>query len=350
MPSDALINDLEQLRETYTQRQRATNGLMTALKGATGAVGKANRSLRDYTDQAPSATNGALAQAKATLGTLRLKDDIVDPLLPELRREVKTVSSLASALKDALSALRAESVDVVRLGRAYQLLRGSAGAVGDDDLLARVVPQVDQEVQQAQNALATTFGRALVHAAADQGITVQGRPPTFEIGRFKIETNFANRGASISYGQEEVTKKVALSVEAVLKAYQRDAKSITGRNEDGARWIEQFHTAYQNVRRRREISGSRVNIVDCFLEMLMLRQSKAFRIAPGKATLTEYTRAQFAYDLVEFTNVRRLAYGGKFVAVHGATKSHTDNPERSIFIVEGDAHYHGRYIGDLEFS
>lgn len=350
MPSDALINDLEQLREIYTQRQRATNGLMTALKGATGAVGKANRSLRDYADQTPGATNGAFARAQTALGTLRLKDDVVDPLLPELRRENKTASSLVSGLKDALSALRAESVDVVRLGRAYQLLQSSAGAAGADELLRNVAPQVDQELQLAQRALATTFGQALVHAAAEQSITVQGRPPDFEIGRFKIETNFVTRGASISYGQEVVTRKVALSVEAVLKAYQRDAKSITGRNEEGARWIEQFHTAYQNVRRRREISGSRANIVDCFLELVVLRQTKAFRIAPSKATLTEYSRAQFAYDFYEFTNVRRLAYGGKYVAAWNATKSHTDNPERSIFIVEGDTPYHGRYIGDIEFS
>jgi hypothetical protein len=39
-----------------------------------------------------------------------------------------------------------------------------------------------------------------------------------------------------------------------------------------------------------------------------------------------------------------------YASAHGATKSQTDNPERSFWIVEGDTPHAGRYIGDVEFT
>ena len=35
---------------------------------------------------------------------------------------------------------------------------------------------------------------------------------------------------------------------------------------------------------------------------------------------------------------------------HSATKSQTDNPTKSMWIVEGDTPYDGRYIADIEFA
>lgn len=45
MPNNALITALEDLRDTYSQRQKATNNLLAALRGVTGSLGKAGRSL-----------------------------------------------------------------------------------------------------------------------------------------------------------------------------------------------------------------------------------------------------------------------------------------------------------------
>ena len=69
-----------------------------------------------------------------------------------------------------------------------------------------------------------------------------------------------------------------LSVEAVVKAYQREAKAIAGRNEDGERWIAQLQEAYTqaaDARRGRAAPGARVNIVDCYFELVLLRQPRA---------------------------------------------------------------------------
>jgi hypothetical protein len=347
MPNDLLIGELERLRDLYSQRQRATNSLLAALKGTIGALTKASRSLNDYAEQNSSPNLPALAQAQQTFAGLHLREDAIDPLLPDLRREAKTLTGLVAALKDTVAALRGETVDVIKLGHASTALNAVRAP---DPALAALLPQIDQELQQAQYALANTFGLALRHALDALGIDMFGRPPRFEIGRFEIVANFVARSASISYGKDLITKRVPLSVEAVVKAYQRDAKAVLGRNEDGERWIAQFYSAWENARRRRGSAEKRVNIVDCYLELLLLRQPKAFRSTPGKSSLVDYSRAQFAYDFFEFTNQQRRAYNGLYAAAHGATKSQTDNPERSFWIVEGDTPHAGRYIGDVEFS
>jgi hypothetical protein len=347
MSNDSLIGDLEQLRDTYSQRQKSTSSLLAALKGTTSALGKASRTLNDYLGQNSNSSSNALGQAQQAFGALRLKDETIDPLMPELRREVKGLNGLVAGLKDALTALRGESVDVIKLGHAYSALSATKTP---DPTLAALLPALNQELQQAQRALGETFGLVLRHALEQQGISMFGRPPRFEVGRFEIVANFVTRSASISYGKDLITKRVPLSVEAVVKAYQRDAKAVLGRNEDGERWIANFYSAWENARRRRGSAEQRANIVDCYFEMVLLRQSRAFRSAPSKTSLVDYSRAQFAYDFFEFTNQQRRMYNGMHVAAHASTKSQTDNPEKSFWIVEGETPHAGRYIADVEFT
>jgi hypothetical protein len=347
MPNDSLLEELERLRDTYSQRQKATNSLLTALKGTASALGKANRTLNDYSNQNSNLNSATLTQAQQIFSALRLKDEAIDPLLPDLRREAKALNGLVAALKDTLIALRGESVDVVKLGHAYDALNV---AKAPDDGLTLLLPALNQELQQAQYVLGDTFGLALRHALAEQGISMFGRPPRFEIGRFEIVANFVARSASISYGKDLITRRVPLSVEAVIKAYQRDAKAVVGHNDDGDRWIAQFYSAWENARRRRGATDKRANIVDCYFDLVLLRQPRTFRSAPGKSSIVDYSRAQFAYDFFEFTNQQHRSYNGMYVAAHGATKSQADNPEKSFWIVEGDTPHAGRYIADVEFK
>jgi hypothetical protein len=348
MPNEELIGALDQLRDTYNQRQKATNGLVTALKGTTSSLNKATRALNDYAGQNNTPGSNGLTQSRQAFSDLRLKEEAIEPLMPELRRELKNQQTINTALRDASAALRADTVDVVKLGHAYEVLQSIKNPSAE---LAGLLPALGEELEQGQRALGETFGLALRHALADQGVELHGRPPRFEIGRFELVANFVNRSALLYYGKELVVKRVPLSVEAAIKAYQREAKAIMGRNEDGARWIEQLYTAWENVRRKRGTTGEpRANIVECYMELIALRQPKAYRVAPNKGSYADYTRAQFAYDFAELAGQQRAQYKGLRAFGLPATKSHTDNPERSIWIVDGDGPYDGRYIGDVKFD
>jgi hypothetical protein len=82
---------------------------------------------------------------------------------------------------------------------------------------------------------------------------------------------------------------------------------------------------------------------------VLLRQGRAFASEPSKRTFTDYTRAQFLYDFYEFAHRQRLVYDGQSVKAHSATKSQTDSAAKSMWVVEGDSPYDGRYIADIEF-
>ena len=286
-----------------------------------------------------------MADAQDVFAQLHLKEDTIDPLLPDLRRELKMLAVLVGALKEASVALRSEPVDVVRLDKALMHLPSAR----QQDIL-KLIPELNQELELAQQALGDEFGAKLRDALAAQGITISGRPPKFEIGRFELEANFAKRLITLRYGKDVVVPRTLITVEATLKAYQNAAKAVTGRTQDGKAWIGQFYEAYQRTRRKLDIDGKRINIVDCYIEMVILRQGRAFLVEPGKHSISDYSRAQFIYDFYEFTNRQRLAHNGQVVKAHVATKSQVDNPTKSMWIVEGDTPHDGRYIADLEFE
>lgn len=348
MANESLIEALEQLRAGYAQRLRAANAVLATLKGATGALTKAGRAVNDYAGQIGGEPSASLAQTQAMLGGLRLREEAVDPLAPELRREIRTLTSLATGLRDAATALRAEPVDVVRLGRAVATLQSARTT---DGALLPLLADLGVALEDGQRDLSAVFGVGLRDAVARLGLELGGRPPRFEIGRFEVITDFVRRRASLFYGKEELSRTIPLSVEAVIKAYQAEAKAITGRNEDRARWMEQFQAAYQRIQSRRAAgdgqpaqpgpASSRVNIVECYFEVVLLRQSRAFRSAPSKKTFIDYPRAQFIYDFTTLADRRRIQ-------AHTATKNQTDNAERSFWLVEGDRPHEGGYIADIQ--
>ena len=346
MSTDTLLAALTELRDRLTQRQRAANGLLTSLKGTTGALARTNRLLADYAAQRDDDASRALMAAREAFGSSRIKDEAIDPLVPDLRREVKALTAQTAALREASAALQGEATDVVKLGRAIRVLRETKV---EEPALAELLPELDRELQAAQQALGVTFGRTLRDAFGGLGIEIGGRPPRFEIGRFELSANFVSRTATLLYGKEVVVPSIPLSVEAIARAYQRETKAIMGRNEDGARWMEQFHQAWENVQRRRGVEG-RANVVECYVELVLLRQPRAFRSEPSKRRFTDYSRAQFAYDLFEFADRQRRDVRGLRVAAHTATKSQADSAERAIWIVEGERPHDGRYVADIAFT
>src|ERR1043165_9906338 len=107
MPNETLIGQLDTLRDAYTQQQKVVVSLQTAFKAVTNAHRKAQKALRDF-----SAQNGGISMsgAQEAFAQTRLKEEAIDPILPDLRRELKGLTALTGALRDATAALRSEPV------------------------------------------------------------------------------------------------------------------------------------------------------------------------------------------------------------------------------------------------
>ena len=340
MPNEPLLLQLTQLTDSYSQRQKRANAVQATFKLTGDALTKTQRALRDYAEHD---TTVDVQGAQDAFARVRVKEEAIDPLAPDLRREIKNLATLIAALKESANALRAEPVDVVRLDKALAAIQASK-----EPAVAEVIPELQGELDLAQRALGDEFGQKLRTALAALGVAIGGRPPKFEIGRFELDANFARRAAVLRYGRDIVAPHVSITVDATVKAYQAAAKAIQGRSVDGAAWMAQLYDAYQNVRRKREISGPRVNIVDVYVELVILRQGRNFAVEPSKRTFSDYSRAQFIYDFYEFTSRQRLTHQGQVVMVHASTKSQTDSPAKSMWIVEGDSPYDGRYFSDME--
>jgi len=340
MPNQNLLDSLDSLRDYYTRQQKAAATLQSTLKAAADMQSRTQKILSDYSQFAAAAD---VTSAQALFERLHLKEETVDPLAPELRREIKALSVLTTALKQAAAALRAQPIDVVGLDKALTHLQSA-----DYDDVLSLGAELGAELKAASATLSDEFGMKLRDALADIGVAIGGRPPTFQIGRYELDTNFAKRNLVIRYGKDIVTPKVKLTVEETIKAYQSAEKRVSGRAVDGRKWIARFNEAYHNARRRQGGVELRVNIVECYREMWLLSQGRTFNVEPSKNTASDYSRAQFLYDLVEFTYVQRLDHDGYFSRAHVATRSQ-DNPTRNMWVVEGDGPYDGRSIADIEF-
>ena len=347
MPNQSLIERLEELLEIYSQRRRSTDGLLRGLKGAHNTLNKTTKALNDYIEQNSNLDLEKLTIVQQKVESIQFKDDVYDVLQLDLRRESKALANQIKSLRDAIAALQDELVDLIKLDRAFQSFQTSPL---QDDNIQTLMPDLQHEIEQAQARLGNEFGVALRDALAELHIIIGGRPPRFEAGRYEINANFVNRTASISYGKTELVPRVRLSLDALIKAYQSEVKTVEGRNEDGNRWIEQFYTAWENAQLKQAKNSSRINIVDCYYELVLLRQKRNFNSAPSKRTFVDYSRAQFIYDFYEFAHRQHLNYKGLYVAAHTATKSQADSTSRSMWIVEGHAPHDGRYVSDIVFE
>lgn len=283
MPNQTLIEQLDSLRESALQQQKTAAGLQGKLKNITKAQAQAQKALTDYASQNAGVD---VKGAQKAFSSARLKEDAVDPLMPGLRKEATTLAKLAASLRDASTALGSHPVDVVRLDKAINGL-----SAFEYPEVATLMQPLAEELAVAQRALGDEFGKRLRDALSAEGIKLNRSGDMFQIGRFELEANFAKRAITLRYGKDVVIPRAAITVEAALKAYQAASKLVQERTQDGKGWLAQFHEAYENARKKRAGSGGRVNIIDCYLEMVIVRQGRNFFIEPGKRTISDYTRA-----------------------------------------------------------
>jgi hypothetical protein len=347
MSDEQLLVDLQELLVAYQDRRRGTDALMSRLKGVNEPLNKLRRALADYALQPTTLDPDQVASAQQGLEAIRYRETVSDPLLADLRRESKLLATLIGALRESVIALSGDVVDVVKLDRAYQTLNSSRLA---NNGLEALLPALAAALDDAQAQLGYQFGAALRDRLSEIGITLGGRPPEFEIGRFEIRADFVKRTAVVYYGKIQVAAGIKLSLDLVMKAYQDAVNHVEGRNEDGQRWMDMFYSAWQSVRRKSERGTARVSIVDCYYEMVLLRQSRNFNTSPSKRSFTDYTRAEFVHDLDRFTRAEPFGHDGQRPKLHVANKSQADSPSRSMWVVDGSRPHDGQYIADVEFE
>jgi hypothetical protein len=269
-----------------------------------------------------------------------------------LEPQYHALHATVSALKRAVALASDETLDAIAMHKHLAKLEEAAARLDDDPTLSAAVAAFAQQTQHGLDALAFEFARDLKEVFERRGQMVQGRPPTLVVDSLALHIDMGARKAQWFYGKEALTSPIALSLNAIVKAYDQQNKAIVQRSIDVPAFMDELYKAWQDslAKRQRPPAGKRINIVEVYSQLTLNRQTPRFWNSPARSNFKDYERAHFVRDLV-------LAQAAPTVEVEGqtqhlrlgvATKSQADNPARSIWLPQSALD--GEYYSDLTFA
>lgn len=268
-----------------------------------------------------------------------------------LEPQYHSLHAAVAALKRATALASEETLDAIAMHKHLARLQEAAAQL-DDPALASAAAAFAEQTQHGLDALAFEFARDLKHVFERRGQEVQGRPPTLVVDSLALQIDMAARKAQWFYGKEALTSPLALSINAIVKAYDQQHKAIAQRSIDVPAFVGELYKAWQDAltKRQKAPAGKRINLVEVYSQVTLNRQTQRFWNSPARSNFKDYERAHFVRDLV-------LAQAAPTVEAEGrtqhlrlgvATKSNADNPMRSIWLPQGALD--GEYYADLTFA
>ncbi|MBX2996901.1 MAG: hypothetical protein KF893_00210 [Caldilineaceae bacterium] len=255
----------------------------------------------------------------------------------EMEPKVKAMSSASSALKQAIRLASQEKADALPMQKALAKLEQSLALVDAQGLHANGLQSATQafaaETSRALDALAYEFARDLKETFEARGERVEGRPPTLVVEPLVLQIDINARKAQWFYGKEALTRPLALSLGAIVSAYDQQRKQIVGRRIATDAFLRELHAAWIGL--LQEKSRRRINIVEAYSKLVLNRQSARFWNAPSRSTFKDYERPFFVRDLVLARDADpTVEVDGQRLGLRlgVATKSQTESTTRSIWI------------------
>jgi len=273
--------------------------------------------------------------------------------LSEVRRqlaaEVKMRRDCIKPMEQALRALKNPHVNAVTLYEASLALQqppeGVALPKGYQALANNLREFADAQVSE----LEFTFARDLRAAFKEQGIALTGSPTKLIADLFVIEPDLRKKQVYITFArQPAVAKKIKLDVEQVLAAYGRARRDICERKVDLKALVAELFEAYQRLLTLSgKAIGTRVGIVECYRELVLVRQPLSFRRTPLKQSFVDYPKTHFVYDMLQLRQKNQLTHEGHRLNLGTATIEVTGDSTRAIFLATGATE--GQFIKDIYF-
>ncbi|MEZ4636033.1 MAG: hypothetical protein R2856_13900 [Caldilineaceae bacterium] len=271
----------------------------------------------------------------------------------ELDPQFKALRSATSALTAAIRLADQDKADALPMQKAQAKLEQALAQVEAEglhaDSLRSATESFGAETTHALDALAFEFARDLKETFESRGDTVGGRPPTLVVDPLVLQIDINARKAQWFYGKEALTRPLALSLGAILKAYDQQRKQIVERKVDTDAFLRELHTAWDNL--NQEKSRRRINLVEVFSKLVLNRQNTRFWNAPSRATFKDYERHFFVRDLVLARDADpTVTVDGQRLRLRlgVATKSQAESASRSVWVPT--TALDGEYYSDITFE
>jgi hypothetical protein len=268
-----------------------------------------------------------------------------------LSNEVKLRSNVIKPLENALRALKDPHKNAVDLAEAHATLEKPPIELALPDNYTQSIQQLKEIADENLAELEFTFARDLRAAFAEKGITLGGNSAsemTAEL--FVIKVDMRRKQVDMTFSRQPVTdKKIKLNVEQVIAVYERAKKDICERNVDLKVLSGELFEAYNRVLRLSEKSiGTRTIIVDCYRELIMVRQPASFRKTPSKQKFVDYPKTHFAFDMMQLRRSQAMNFDGHRLNLGTATIDVGSDSARAMFLAT-DAN-EGQFIQHLYFT
>lgn len=272
----------------------------------------------------------------------------------ELRRslagEVKLRQAVIKPLDQALRALKDPHKNAVALNEATASLEQPPAELSLPNAFGKLVKELREVADANLSELEFTFARDLREAFAAEGVKLDGPPTELIAELFLIKPDLRKKQVEITFSRQAVTKgAVKLDVERVLAAWQRARKEIIERKVDYNALLGELFEAYQRLLK---LSGNkmgyRTGIVECYRELVVVRQPLSFRRTPSKSSFVDYPKAHFAYDMLQLRRNHSLVHEGHRLNLGTATIDVGSDSTRAMFLAMGANE--GAFIKDLYFA
>jgi len=268
----------------------------------------------------------------------------------QLAAEVKMRRDVIKPMEMALRALRDPHSNALALYEASVALESPKEEFDLPKGYSKTVAGLRQLADEQLSELEFTFARDLREAFKEKGINLDGPPTKLIAELFVIEPDLRKKQVYISFSRQSVTsKKIKLDVDQVISAYERARKEICERKVDLKALLAEIFEAYQRLLTLGgKKMGTRVSIVDCYRELVIVRQPLSFRRSPSKTSFTDYPKTHFAYDMLELRRQHKLDHEGNRLNFSVATIDVGSDSTRALFLATSATE--GQFIKDIFFS
>ncbi|MCP9494873.1 MAG: hypothetical protein MSG64_10510 [Pyrinomonadaceae bacterium MAG19_C2-C3] len=295
-------------------------------------------------EKASAARSGAAAidveELSAELGEVRRA----------LNGEVKQRRDVIKPLEGALKALKDPHRNAVALHEASAALDATPPELTLPANFSKLSRQLRLLADENLSELEFTFARDLREAFKEKGVELSGTPAELIAELFVIKVDMRRKQVEMSFSRQSVTaKKIKLNVEQVVTTYERARREIGERKVDLGKVLEELFEAYSRVLKLTgKPMGTRASIVDCYRELVLVRQPLGFRKNPSKTSFVDYPKAHFAYDMLQLRRGQKMMHAGHRLNLGTATIDVGSDTARAMFLAT--AATEGQFIKDLYFT
>jgi hypothetical protein len=281
--------------------------------------------------------------------------EVLSADLGEIRKilagEVKLRSNIIKPLETAVRALKDPHKNAVVLAEACAALETPPIELELPDNYQSLIEKLKETADENLSELEFTFARDLREAFGEKGITLGGSSASELIADlFVLKVDMRRKQVDMTFSRQPVTdKKIKLNVEQVVASFERAHREICERNVDLNVLLGELFEAYNRVLKLSDKpTRTRAIIVDCYRELIMVRQPASFRKTPSKQKFLDYPKTHFAFDMMQLRRGQNMIYQDHRLNLGTATIDVGSDSARAMFLATSAIE--GQFIQHLYFT